>query len=306
MRNPSAFNARVGAVFLLSDESSDKRPPLAKLDESLGRHLLMFNVRGDGNGRHAAPNRPMLDAVAGLGLLAGVAALLRRRGDWRSQFVLAALAVGLLPSLLAVDSPHAMRAIDALPFACIAAAIGLVQLWRILSGATPNNATRDDTPATDHGPRTTDSRSQFRRASLALALAWGLALALNAWTYFVIMPADREVWTAFYPLHTRIGEYVRDLAGERGAEAVRQIYVADRLAGNPVFGYLTFDLPVQTFGSRLSAPALPGALFVVQGSFAQQDLRELIASHGLDPAPVLRGPPLPDGSIPAFVVYRKR
>jgi 4-amino-4-deoxy-L-arabinose transferase-like glycosyltransferase len=289
LRNPSTFNQRVGAVFLLSDESSDKRPPLARLDESVGRHLLMFNVRGDSNGRHAAPNRPMLDFVSGLGFLAGVVALLRRRADWRSQFLLAALAIGMLPSLLAVDSPHAMRSIDALPIACIIAAVGLAQIWHLVSQFSILN-------------------SQFRRATIVAAgLAWTLALALNAWTYFAVMPADREVWTAFYPLHTRIGAYVRSLADARGPEAVRQVYVPDRLVDNPVFEYLAYQLPVQTFaGELVSAPAQPGAQFVLPASMTPQERDALIAQHGLDPAPLLSGPPMPDGSAASFTVYGKR
>ncbi len=122
-------------MFLLSEDSPDKRAPLAKLDESIGRHLLMFNARGDSNGRHVAPNAPMLDAVTGLGLLAGVAALLHRWRDWRSQFLLGALAIGLAPSILSIESPHAMRSIDALPFACVIAALGLAELRQLLAGA---------------------------------------------------------------------------------------------------------------------------------------------------------------------------
>jgi 4-amino-4-deoxy-L-arabinose transferase-like glycosyltransferase len=309
LNNPSTFNQRVGTVFLLSEESSDKRPPLARLDESVGRHLLMFNVRGDSNGRHAAPNRPMLDFVTGLGFLAGVAALLRRRADWRSQFLLAALAIGLLPSLLAVDSPHAMRSIDALPIACIIAALGLAQLWRILAGTIMLTRT------TNHEPRTTQQvshfsifSSQFRRSSLVAAgLAWSLALVLNAWTYFAIMPSDREVWTAFYPLHTRIGAYVRSLADARGPQAVRQVYVPDRLVDNPVFEYLAYQLPVQTFADdHLSAPVRPGAQFVFPASLTPKERDALIARYGLDPVPLLVGPALPDGGAASFTVYRKR
>jgi hypothetical protein len=188
-----------------------------------------------------------------------------------------------------------MRAIDALPFACIIAAIGLVQLWQI--GVADNSTIPGSVP----------NRLSFMvRRSSFVVLVLSSALALNAWTYFAIMPNDRDVWTAFYPLHTRVGEYVRGLADTQGPEAVRQVYVAERLTDNPVFGYLTYGLPVQSFGARLSAPAAPGALFVVQSSFAQAELRELIARNGLDPTPVLRGPLLPDGSLPAFVVYRKQ
>src|SRR4029450_13144721 len=131
-------------------EWSDKRPPLARLDESVGRHLLMFNVRGDSNGRHAAPTRPMLAFVTGLGFLAGIVALLRRRADWRSQFLLAALAIGLLPRLLAVDSPHGTRSIDALPIGCIVAALGLAHIWQIfMSIKNREPSTENQTPTTD-------------------------------------------------------------------------------------------------------------------------------------------------------------
>ncbi|HEX5689171.1 MAG TPA: glycosyltransferase family 39 protein, partial [Roseiflexaceae bacterium] len=246
-QNPSAFNGRVGLVYLLSNQSPDKRPPFLRLDESIGRHLLMFNVRGDSNGRQGSPNQPMLDFVAGLGLLAGIATLLQRQRDWRSMFVLGALAIGLLPSLLSVESPHAMRAIDALPFACIAAAVGLAQLWRIVAQA------KNREPRTENRTRMTGFLLVVRRSSFVI-LVLCVALALNAYTYFVNMPNDREVWTSVYPLHTRIGEYVRELTDTQGAQAASQVFVAERLTDNPVFGYLTYGLPVQTFGDqRLSS-----------------------------------------------------
>jgi Dolichyl-phosphate-mannose-protein mannosyltransferase len=297
LRHPEAFNQRVGAVFLLSEESSDKRAPLAKIDESIGRHLLMFNVRGDSNGRHAAPDRPMLDAVTGLALLVGVAALVRRRRDWRSQFLLGALAIGLLPSVLTVDNPHAMRGIGALAFACAIAALGLVELWRIVSGAVLREENR---PKEDVGARPS-------RSVLAVtALTWGLALMLNARTYFVLMPADRAVWTAFYPFHTQIGAYIRALADDQGPDALRQVFVPDRLVSNPVFGYLAHDLPVQTFNAqRLSAAAQSGALFIVPATTLPKELRALIAKNGLAPLPLVAGPTLPDGSGASFLVYRK-
>jgi hypothetical protein len=300
-------------VFLLSAESSDKRPPLTRLDESVGRHLLMFNVRGDSNGRHAAPNRPMLDFVTGLGFLVGVAASLRRRRDWRSQFLLAALAIGLLPSLLAVDNPHAMRSIDALPIACIIAAVGLAQIWRValmsIERRTTNDERRTTNDTKNHPPSPIPFfKPQFRRSALVVAgLVWILALALNAWIYFVVMPADREVWTAFYPLHTRIGAYIRSLADAGGPETVHQVYVPDRLIDNPVFEYLTYQLPVQTFaGELVSTPAQPEARFILPASVTPKERDALIAQHGLDPTPILIGPAMPDDSAASFMVYRKR
>jgi hypothetical protein len=257
----------------------------------------MFNVRGDSNGRHVAPNRPMLDAVTGLGLLAGVAALLRRRRDWRCQFLLGALAIGLLPSLLSVDSPHAMRSIDALPFACMIGELGLAELWRLVLSALPRGIER----------LRGGGRMWRGWGALAAGLALGLALALNAWTYFGVMPADRLVWTSFYPYHTQIGAYIRTLADQQGPEAARQVYVPQRLVDNPVFEYLTYGLPVQTFDAgRLSTPARVGALFVLPSTIKPPDLRVLVQQNDLGPAPVLSGPLLPDGATASFLVYRKQ
>jgi len=172
-----------------------------------------------------------------------------------------------------------------------------VELWRIVSGAVLREENR---PKEDVGARPS-------RSVLAVtALTWGLALMLNAWTYFVLMPADRAVWTAFYPFHTQIGAYIRALADDQGPDALRQVFVPDRLVSNPVFGYLAHDLPVQTFNAqRLSAAAQSGALFIVPATTLPKELRALIAKNGLAPLPLVAGPTLPDGSGASFLVYRK-
>jgi hypothetical protein len=201
-----------------------------------------------------------------------------------------------------------MRSIDALPIACIVASLGLARLWRIFIMPT-----KDQEPRTAHRHLVLGSwfsvlgSVALRRPLVAAGLAWSLALALNAWTYFVAMPVDREVWTEFYPLHTRVGAYIRSLADARGPEAVRQVYVPDQLFENPVFEYLAYQLPIQTFaGDRLSAPVQPSAQFVFPASMAPKERDTLIAQHGLDPAPLLVGPALPDGTTASFMVYRKR
>jgi hypothetical protein len=260
-------------VFLLGETARQGRAPLAALDESLGRHLLMFNVRGDHNGRHHAPDWPMLDTITGLGWLAGAAALLRRRWEWRGLFLFAGLGIGMLPSVLSVDSPHAMRSIGAVAFACLIAALGWVELGRLLG----------------HRPG---------------AGVFALALALNAWTYFVVMPTTPEVWLADYPIHTQIGTYLRDSADDRGPQALSQIFIPKGLQDNSVFQYLTYGLPVQWFdGARLSEPAAPGALFVLSGYTYGQDLPLLAPYLGATPRPAGNGPELPDGSNPSFIIY---
>jgi 4-amino-4-deoxy-L-arabinose transferase-like glycosyltransferase len=287
LSNTDAVDERVGRVFLLSNAIEQGRAPLAALDDSVGRHLLMFNVRGDSNSRHHAPERPLLDYVTGAGFVVGALLLLRGWRDWRSLFVLGALVLGLLPSLLAANGPHAMRSIGALPYAYLVAALG----WAALLGWLAAAAARYS------------SRMAQAARWLAPALVLLLALALNSWTYFVYMPTETRVWTSFYPIHTQMGAYLRERAEAQGAAALHDVYVHDELAQNSVFRYLTDGLPVQTYSyDPPDLPDQPGALVVFSGYSHAREAERFGAA--LDMARVDAGPPLPGTDAPSFVVYR--
>lgn len=291
LSRPEAFNDRVGRVFILNEGALQGSAPLAALDEALGRHLLMFNVRGDENGRHHAPGQPMLDFVTGLGFLVGCAFLLRSGRDWRSLFLLGALGISLVPSALAVNGPHAMRSIGAVVFACTIAALGWVQAWRLLD--TRSQMRNEGYPAGWRGVRV---------APFIIVL---LALVLNFRTYFVAMAVDSQVWGASYPVHTQVGRYVRDQVDKQGSQALDQLYVPENLARNSVFTYMVYGLPVKTFNSTsLPRLARPGALFVLSGYTYREDEPRLMPYLGPAATPALRGPDFPGRDNPAFVVYR--
>jgi hypothetical protein len=291
LRHPETFNDRVGDVALLSEESLHGRAPLAVLDEALGRHMLMFNVRGDSNGRHHAPERPMLDFVTGIGFLVGCGLLLRRWYDWRSLFLVAALAIRVAPGLLAVNGPHAMRSIGVVAFACIIAASGWIAVLKWLSQR-----------AAERG-----GRLAFLRLPPLAAAVVGLALLFNVWTYFLYMPSEPRVWTSFYPVHTKAGAYVRALAREQHTDDLRHVYVARKLVRNDVFRYLTHGLTVETFeGASFSAPVQPGELLVFSGYTYQQDLEAVTPHLDLALEPVTYGVNLPGRTQPSFVVYEAR
>jgi len=288
LRHPDSFNDRVGSVFLLHPDVLEGRPPMAALDDSLGRHLLMFNVRGDSNGRHHAPNAPLLDYATGAGFVVGILLLLRGWRDWRSLFVLGALALGLLPSLLAVEGPHAMRSIDALPYACIAAALGWFAIAGWLARRMPTGALHI---------------AAQRMPLLVLALA----LTLNTWLYFGRMPTNQDVWASFYPVHTQVGAYLRAESRAHNTTDLSHIYVPRPLTRNAVFNYLAHGLRVATFsGDEMSRPLPPNALFVLSGYTYQEGVTRLRPYLGADPEPVARGPAFPGTNAPSFFVYRAR
>jgi hypothetical protein len=121
------------------------------------------------------------------------------------------------------------------------------------------------------------------------------------------MPSNPAVWTSFYPVHTKVGIFVEELADRQGVQALRQVFVPAKLAANPVFAYLAYGLPVQSFdGARLSGPAAAGALFIVSGYSYPKEAESIVAALNLEPTPLLFGAKLPDGITPSFVVYRKK
>ena len=237
----------------------------------------MFNVRGDFNGRRNVPLRPMLDPVTGLGFVLGLLVLWRARADGRARFLAAALALGFAPSALAVEGPHALRAIGAAPFACVIAALG----WHDLARRTPG-----------------------ARTAVALAGVAGCALAFNAWSYFVVAPRDERVWGAAYAVETKVGTFVRDRAREGGPPAAGRVYLARETAASSVVEFLTHGLPVGTFDSAFSTPPAPDALFVVTRESDREKLFALAAEHARGtPELAGSGPLLPDGQRPSFTLY---
>ncbi len=284
---PEAFNDRVSQVFLLSEEARLGEPPLRMLDTTLRQHLLMFHGQGDLNGRHHAPGRPMLDYVTGIGMLLGVAGLLRYPLDWRSLMLAGALALGLVPSALAVNGPHGLRGFSAAAFAFMIAAVGWVALWQSLKQRWP-----------------AASRLRWLTQGVGATLV-SLVLALNATVYFVLMPPQREVFLVFYPVQSQMGAHVRELAEANGGTLATQVYVPEVVRSDPVFAFLTTGLAVQSFaGAELSEPAEPDAIFLLSGYFAADEADALAPILGVNAKPTAEGPAFPDGQGVTFYVYK--
>lgn len=282
------FNDRVSGVFLLSEDALKGGSPLAALDTTLGKHLLLYNVRGDENGRHAPPNRPGFDFVSGFGLLLGCALIARRAPNgtwpglgWRGLFLIGAIGISMVPSAFAVDAPHGMRSVGSIAFACVVAALGLEWFLRLLLNS-----------------KLSLPQAILQGAAATLVL---LVVALNYSTYFVQMRQDPAVWVSFYPVHTKVGEYVREI---RQTDPDRQIFVAAGIATNPVFVYLNHGYSIQTFDAGVaSEPIRPGAIFVLSGYTYEKD-REILADYlGQNPQALATGVDFPDGRSPSFVVY---
>ncbi|MCC6177680.1 MAG: glycosyltransferase family 39 protein [Chloroflexi bacterium] len=140
--NPGQFAARAGTVTVFKEvEQAGSWEPLVR---NVRAHLLMFNVRGDSNGRHNWTGRPMLDPVTGALAVAGLALALTR--FWRVErwivlvWLPAALAGGIFS--LTWEAPQSHRAIGAIVPALLLAALPVGTLWlaadRLLAQVTPH------------------------------------------------------------------------------------------------------------------------------------------------------------------------
>jgi hypothetical protein len=92
----------------------------------------MFNWRGDALARHNLPNRPVFDPWIGLAFLVGLLLAgwrVVRQRDRALAFVLIWSAVMLLPTLLATEAPHFLRAVGVLPLVMVFPALALEGLW---------------------------------------------------------------------------------------------------------------------------------------------------------------------------------
>jgi len=103
--------------------------PWLTLARNVARALGMFVWRGDFIARHNLPYRPVFDPVMSVCFLAGIViACVRARRDAASALALIWTAVMLLPTILAEDTPHFLRAVGVLPMIVVFPAVALSQL----------------------------------------------------------------------------------------------------------------------------------------------------------------------------------
>jgi hypothetical protein len=89
--------------------------------------LGMFFVRGDTIPRHNLPGRPVFDPLMGIAMVMGTGLAAARARCKEKGAVLTLMWVGLMliPTWLAEDAPHFLRAVGVLPFLVVLPALGL-------------------------------------------------------------------------------------------------------------------------------------------------------------------------------------
>jgi DNA-binding beta-propeller fold protein YncE/4-amino-4-deoxy-L-arabinose transferase-like glycosyltransferase len=194
LRHPNEFWNRTRMTSVFAGKTPEQSWQAVK--ETARKHLLMFNYRGDPNGRHNLPNEPMLDPVSGVLMVLGLGVCLWRGRQPRYLLLPLWLGAMLLPGIFSLDfeAPQSLRAIGSLPAALLLVAVTIEGLWQEWDQAT-------------------------RQRNLHF-FGWPLLLILgqigyaNYHTYFDLQAQDFGSWAAFSTAETIVGRVMAQL-GDR-------------------------------------------------------------------------------------------
>ena len=230
LRKPNEVFARTNEVSLLNaDKRLVKSLPQA-LWNQISQHVLMFNVRGDSNGRQNLPGAPLLDPIMGTLFVIGILMALLRLNKRQNALMLLVFVVMLLPGILSleIEAPHALRSIGTLPaviyFACLPLA------WLL-------------------------QRFQNVPRSLKTSLVSVLCIATGLYNYnwfFNVQANDPRVWAAYSPAESIVAREVNQLMGDS------DVILSDNFRYQPIAEFLIRDLSrIQSWNGQtaLSLPA---------------------------------------------------
>ena len=259
LAKPEHYFSRVQTTSLFSGKAPEERLPALWANTS--KHLLMFNVRGDPNGRHNLAGEPMLDWVSGGLLVVGLSVCLRRGVAPRFLIVPVWILVGLLGGILSLDfeAPQSLRAIGALPAVLLCAAIPAAQLadeWRRGAGRYFPNA-------------------GWWIIAFVLLLP---AAFVNLQTYFVRQAGDFASWNAHSTPETIAAQLLRD------ADPTIEKYVISLFDGHPTVRFLAHDVAYRRVETNTTLPLLremPNGMMLVldaERSGLYEDARKLYPS----------------------------
>jgi sugar lactone lactonase YvrE/4-amino-4-deoxy-L-arabinose transferase-like glycosyltransferase len=273
-KQPDIFWSRVQDTFLFTGKNEAERLP-ALLD-NIQKHLLMFNWKGDPNGRHNLPGAPMLDDITAALMVVGLIYSLRRVRDPRYALLPIWLGLTLLGGVLSLDfeAPQSLRANGSLGAAYVLAVVPVAVLARAW--------------------RAGDGRFYPNWVWWPVAAVLALAGFANVNVYFVKQAHDFSVWAAHSAAETLTARLLKDLDDNTDA------FVTSFYNGHPT---LRFLLPTSKPSATLAttdqlpldfAPGKGALLVMNQESNVQYDAaRRLYPNAQLDEVmPPMVGPPV--------------
>lgn len=157
----------------------------------LVRTLGMFFVRGDTIPRHNLPGRPVFDPALGLMMVLGtVCAVVEARRKVKPALLLVWVGIMLMPTWLAEDAPHFLRATGVLPLLAVIPALGLDRLWRWF-----------------------ERKNRAWVGTLSILILLSIGLGSTTYDYFVRYPTRQDVYFFFETAATELAADVNRFLG---------------------------------------------------------------------------------------------
>ena len=209
------FSSRVSYVSIF--EKRDEPDLTQALWSNFTKHLLMFNVAGDRNGRHNLPGAPMLDPLMGALCVLGFGYALWRWRDPANLLMLLLFFIMLMGGVLSVDfeAPQALRSIGVIPALVYFAVLPLAAIGVVV---TRLPRMRFSLPVPVYSP--------------ALLLMLLVITAYNFEIFFDQQENSPDVWAAHSTPETVAAYEMKRLASQY------DLVVTSAYAGNPVIRFL--------------------------------------------------------------------
>jgi hypothetical protein len=279
------YSRRVAAVAVFNSIEPDMHSPLLLLMRNVERYLLMLHVRGDPNGRHHAPDAPMIDPFVGVLLLLGLGWALRRAHKPALFAITLWFGLSAVPGVFSTDAPHAMRGLGMLAPACLLAGMAMTAILQ-------------------HG---IPSVRWNRVAPLLGGSVLIGSLGFNSWLYFASMANNPRVLGEF-EVDTTIMARIARAPFEANDPALRQVqvFLPAKTPRTDVGRLLTSDIPVEVFdGDELSAPPGDQAVVLLPPNAPSEWRAAALVALGPDAIEIEDVPREPGRDRPLFLAYAK-
>jgi len=194
IKNSEVFWSRVNETSIFNGKTTIEG--WNAVAENTREHLLMFNYKGDQNGRHNLPGEPMMDPITGALMVLGLGISISRIRKQKYFLFITWFLLSLVPGIFSLDfeSPQSLRAIGSLPVVFLLATIPIQEVWKLIENEYEKNIKN--------------------AVTVIMVLIFGFSMVYNLSLYFTYQVNSSNSWVEFSTRETIIGKKMAEFGEE--------------------------------------------------------------------------------------------